>query len=123
MICITVTPTSRTLGKVDLFNAASMGDVIELCLDHLEKEPDVKDLISTVSKPIIVSCRRKQDGGQWEGTEDARLMLLRQAIVAGPAYVELDLDIARRIPRFGIGAAGDQLYAARSPGARHRQHL
>ncbi len=101
MICITVTPTSRTLGKVDLFNAASQGDVIELCLDHLEKEPDVKDLISTVSKPVIVSCRRKQDGGQWDGDEDSRLMLLRQAIVAGPAYVELDLDIARRIPRFG----------------------
>lgn len=101
MICITVTPTSRTLGKVDLFNAAGLGDVIELCLDHLEKEPDVKDLLSTVNKPIIVSCRRKQDGGQWEGTEDARVMLLRQAIVAGPAYVELDLDIARKIPRFG----------------------
>lgn len=101
MICITVTPTSRTLGKVDLFNAASQGDVIELCLDHLEKEPDVKDLLSTVSKPIIVSCRRKQDGGQWDGTEDARMMLLRQAIIAGPAYVELDLDIAKKIPRFG----------------------
>jgi 3-dehydroquinate dehydratase/shikimate dehydrogenase len=101
MICITVTPTSRTLGKVDLFNAASQGDVIELCLDHLEKEPDVKDLISTVDKPVIVSCRRKEDGGQWHGSEDARILLLRQAIVAGPAYVELDLDVARRIPRFG----------------------
>lgn len=101
MICITVTPTSRTLAKVDLLNAARQGDVIELCLDHLAKEPDVKDLISTVNKPIIVSCRRKQDGGQWEGSEQDRLMLLRQAIVAGPAYIELDLDIARQIPRFG----------------------
>jgi len=101
MICVAVTPTSRTLAKVDILNAARLGDIIELCLDHLEKEPDVKDLLSTVDKPMIVSCRRKQDGGQWEGTEEARLMLLRQAIVAGPAYVELDLDIARKIPRFG----------------------
>lgn len=101
MICIAVTPTSRTLAKVDLLNAARQGDIIELCLDHLAKEPDVKDLLSTVDKPIIVSCRRKEDGGAWEGTEEARLMLLRQAIVAGPAYVELDLDIARKIPRFG----------------------
>lgn len=101
MICITVTPTSRTLAKVDLLNAARQGDIIELCLDHLEKEPDVKDLISTVQKPVLVSCRRPQDGGRWKGTEEERLLLLRQAIVAGPAYVELDLDIARRIPRFG----------------------
>ena len=27
--------------------------------------------------------------------------MLRQAIAAGPAYIELDLDIAPRIPRFG----------------------
>lgn len=101
MICITVTPESRTLGKVDILNAASQGDIVELCLDRLIKEPDVKDLLSVTSKPIIVSCRRKQDGGQWDGTEDERLLQLRQAIVAGPAYVELDLDIARKIPRYG----------------------
>jgi 3-dehydroquinate dehydratase/shikimate dehydrogenase len=101
MICITVAPTSRKLAKADLLNAARFGDIIELCLDHLAKEPDVKDLLSTVEKPIIISCRRRQDGGHWDGTEEARLMLLRQAIVAGPAYIELDLDIAPSIPRFG----------------------
>ena len=101
MICISVAPTSRKLAKADLLNAARFGDIIELCLDHLAKEPDVKDLISTISKPIIISCRRKQDGGHWDGTEEARLTLLRQAIVAGPAYIELDLDIAPNIPRFG----------------------
>ena len=101
MICVTVTPTSRQLAKVDLLNAARFGDVIELCLDHLTKEPDVKDLISAVDKPVIISCRRKEDGGAWEGNEEARLTLLRQAIVAGPAYIELDLDIASGIPRFG----------------------
>ena len=101
MICVTVTPTSRTLAKVDLLNAASQGDVIELCLDHLKKEPDIKDMLSAVSKPVIVSCRRKEDGGKWDGTEEERLMLLRQAIVAGPEYIELDLEIAQKIPRFG----------------------
>jgi 3-dehydroquinate dehydratase/shikimate dehydrogenase len=101
MICITVTPTSRTLAKADLLNAARQGDIIELCLDHFHKEPDVQDLITAVAKPMIVSCRRPQDGGKWEGSEEERLLLLRQAIVAGPAYVELDLDIAAKIPRFG----------------------
>lgn len=101
MICITVTPTSRTLGKVDMLNAARNGDIVELCLDHFSKEPNVKDLITCVDKPVIVSCRRQQDGGQWQGTEEERLLLLRQAIVAGPAYIELDLDIADSVPRFG----------------------
>ncbi|WP_437226766.1 type I 3-dehydroquinate dehydratase [Planctomicrobium sp. SH661] len=101
MICVTVTPNSRTLAKADLLNAARQGDIVELCLDHFHKEPDVKDLISAIDKPMIISCRRPQDGGKWQGTEEERMMLLRQAIVAGPAYVELDLDIANSIPRFG----------------------
>ncbi|MEW4526970.1 type I 3-dehydroquinate dehydratase [Maioricimonas sp. JC845] len=101
MICITVTPTSRTLAKADLLNAARHGDIVELCLDHFLKEPDVGDLVKAIDKPLIVSCRRPEDGGQWKGSEEERLMLLRQAIVAGPDYVELDLDIAGKVPRFG----------------------
>ncbi len=101
MICITVAPTSRTLAKVDILNACRYADVVELALDHLIKEPDVKDLIEGFDKPIIVSCRRKEDGGKFEGSEQERMGLLRQAIVAGPAYVELDLEIAPKIPRFG----------------------
>jgi len=101
MICISVTPTSRVLAKVDLLNASRHGDIIELCLDHLAKEPDFQDLLDGVSKPVIISCRREQDGGKWTGTEDERLRLIRQAIVAGPDYIELDLDIAGKVPRFG----------------------
>ncbi|MDA1015862.1 MAG: type I 3-dehydroquinate dehydratase [Planctomycetota bacterium] len=101
MICISVTPTSRQLAKVDLLNASRQGDLIEVCLDHLAKEPDIADMISGISKPILISCRRPVDGGAWKGTEDQRMQLLRQAIIAGPEYIELDLDIADKIPRFG----------------------
>ncbi|MDP1798225.1 MAG: type I 3-dehydroquinate dehydratase, partial [Planctomycetaceae bacterium] len=101
MICISVTPESRQLAKVDIFNAANQCDLVELCLDRLIKEPDVKDLLEGAKKPILVSCRRREEGGQFDGTEDERLMLLRQAILANPAYIEMDLDTARKIPRFG----------------------
>lgn len=101
MICISVTPTSRQLAKVDLLNAASRCDLIELCLDHLHREPDIPDLLGAVDKPVLVSCRRPQEGGHFQGSEEDRQKLLRQAIVAGPAYIELDFDIAGSIPRFG----------------------
>lgn len=101
MICITVAPQSRTLAKADLLNASRLGDIVELCLDGFVKDPDVKDLIEGIPKPILISCRRPEDGGEWRGSEEERLMLLRQAIAAGPAFVELDLEIAGRIPRFG----------------------
>ena len=101
MICISVTPGSRRLAKADLLNASRQGDLIELCLDHLVKSPDIADLIDSVEKPILITCRRSQDGGQWTGDEDERLQLLRQAIVAEPEWIELDLDIAGKVPRYG----------------------
>lgn len=101
MICVSVTPASRTLAQVDLLNAARYGDMVELCIDSLIKEPDFNELLETIDKPVLISCRRKKDGGHFEGSEEARKALLRQAIVAGPAYIELDLDIANDIPRYG----------------------
>ncbi len=101
MICISVTPSSRTLAPADLLNASRKADLIELCLDHFIKAPDVADLLKLCSKPVLVSCRRQKDGGKWSGTEEDRLALLRNTIVAGPDYVELELDIANKVPRFG----------------------
>lgn len=101
MICISVTPSSRTLAPADLLNASRKADLIELCLDNFLKTPDVGDLLKVVDKPILVSCRRKKDGGHFEGTEEERMTLLRNTIVAGPAFVELDLEIAASVPRFG----------------------
>jgi len=101
MLCISVAPVSRKLAKADLLNAAGQCDLIELCLDHLLKEPDVGDMLQGIPKPILVACRRPQDGGKFAGTEDERMTLLRQAIVAGPQYVELDLETAPKVPRFG----------------------
>ena len=90
MICISVTPESRQLAKVDIYNAANQSDIVEVCLDRLHKEPDVKDMLEGSKKPILVSCRQQEEGGKFEGTEDERMALLRQAILAGPAYIELD---------------------------------
>lgn len=101
MICISVTPESRQLAKVDIYNAANQCDLVEVCLDRLHKEPDVKEMISGAKKPILVSCRHPEEGGHFDGTEDERMALLRQAILAEPAYIELDPATAQKIPRFG----------------------
>lgn len=101
MLCVSIAPESATLAKVDLLNATRQADMVELCLDRLVKPPDVRDLLDGVAKPVIVSCRAPQSGGHWSGTEEDRLALLRQAAAAGPAYVELDPEAAKLVPRIG----------------------
>ncbi|MEZ6040394.1 MAG: shikimate dehydrogenase [Planctomycetaceae bacterium] len=45
--------------------------------------------------------RRREDRGRWFGTEEQRLAILREAIIAGAEYVDLEDDVAAEIPRFG----------------------
>lgn len=99
MICIPVAPESRTLARADLLNAARHADLIELCLDRFVNKPDVSELLAGLKTPVIVSCRRRTEGGQFAGREEDRLALLQEAIAAGPLFVELELDVAAKFPR------------------------
>ena len=97
MICISIAQESRRLALVDIHNAAKQCDLIELRLDRFDKAPDVKDLLAHKPKPVIASCRRPQDGGHWQGSEEERLgELLRQAMVDADS-VELELDVAAQV--------------------------
>jgi len=76
--------------------------LVELRLDYLQGEVQVRRLLKDRPCPVIVTCRRKSDGGRWEYSEDARLRLLRTAIVEGADYVDLEDDVAAGIPRYGV---------------------
>src|SRR5262249_10678677 len=69
-------------------------------LDFLAKSPDFKRLLVDRPCPLLATVRRTQDGGRWAGPEDARKMLLRQAIVAGFDWVDLETDVADEIKRY-----------------------
>jgi 3-dehydroquinate dehydratase/shikimate dehydrogenase len=75
--------------------------LIELRLDWINGEVNLKRLLADRPGPVIIACRREADGGKWTGTEQERLMLLRTAIVEGVEYIDLEGDVAGGIPRFG----------------------
>ena len=54
--------------------------------------PDLGRLLKDRPTPVIVTCRRKDEGGKWEGDEEQRRTLLRSAIVAQVEYVDLEED-------------------------------
>lgn len=101
MICITLAQEDRNLLLADMLNAAAMGaDMVEVRLDTLDKAPSFSDMLSAKRLPILFSCRRPQDGGNWQGSEEERLMLLRQAIMSKADYVEMEYDVADQIRPF-----------------------
>jgi 3-dehydroquinate dehydratase/shikimate dehydrogenase len=76
-------------------------ELVELRLDWLKRTPELHRLLAERPTPVIVTCRRREDTGKWRGDEDQRLTLLRQAIVLGAEYVDLERDVAPGIPRYG----------------------
>ena len=101
-LCVVVGRTRHKMIQVEIQEASKRGArMIELRLDFLAKAPDYKRLLENKPCPLIATFRRPQDGGRWGGTEEDRLMQLRQAIVAGFDWVDLETDVADKIRRFG----------------------
>lgn len=75
--------------------------LVELRLDYIQGNVQVRRLLQDRPCPVIVTCRRAADGGRWERSEEERLLVLRTAIVEGADYVDLEDDIAAKVPRYG----------------------
>ncbi|MBN2579650.1 MAG: shikimate dehydrogenase [Pirellulales bacterium] len=75
--------------------------LVELRLDYINGEINIKRLVADRPCPVVITCRRPIDGGKYLGPEEERLLLLRTAIAEGVEYVDLEEDVAGKIPRFG----------------------
>lgn len=102
MICVSLGRTRHSAflqGHQQL--ADQKAELVELRVDWLRKRPDIGRLLQNRPTPVVVTCRRPDDKGRWSGTEEQRQALLREAIVLGAEYVDLEEDIADDIPRYG----------------------
>ena len=76
-------------------------ELVELRLDYIGRAVNLKRLLDDRPGPVVVTVRRREDGGRWTKSEQERLMLLRSAIAAGVEYIDIEADVAAQIPRYG----------------------
>ncbi len=88
LLCVTITaPTTEELRRRrDLVTDA---DLVELRLDTVS-DPDVAAALAGRRLPVIVTCRAKWEGGGFEGSEDERRAVLRQALDLGADFVDIE---------------------------------
>jgi 3-dehydroquinate dehydratase/shikimate dehydrogenase len=99
--CAVIGRTRHKMMQAEIQEAARQGaKLIELRLDFLTK-PDFKRLLQNRPCPMIATIRRQADGGRWTAPEERRMMLMRQAIVAGFDFIDIESDLIQQIPRFG----------------------
>jgi len=102
MICVTVGRGRHSSLAEEWKAAAEAGvDLVELRLDCLRRDPDLKRILNHRPTPVVITIRRGVDGGLWRGKDERRMALIREAIALGVDYVDLEMDVAASVRRFG----------------------
>lgn len=105
MICVAIGRSRHKHMMAEHRHMAEQGaKMVELRLDYVSSKVNIRRLLSEnkdLDCKVIITCRRKEDGGKWSDTEESRLLLLREAIAEGVDYIDIEEDIASQIPRFG----------------------
>ena len=87
-VCVTVTATTTDQLRRRR-DAAVEADLIELRLDGIE-DLDVLGALQGRLKPVIVTCRSVQDGGSFDGGEEARRRIIAEALECGAEFVDIE---------------------------------
>ena len=102
MICVTIGRGRHSSLAEEWKAAAAAGvELVELRIDNLRRDPDLKRILAQRPTPMVFTIRRGADGGLWRGSEEKRQQLLREAIALGVDYVDLEMDTAAKIRRYG----------------------
>jgi 3-dehydroquinate dehydratase / shikimate dehydrogenase len=102
MICITIGRGRHRMLMAEHKHLAEQGaQLVELRLDYIRRPVNLSRLLADRPCPVIATVRRPHEGGKWMRSEEDRLILLRTAIVDGADYVDLESDVAGKIPRYG----------------------
>jgi 3-dehydroquinate dehydratase / shikimate dehydrogenase len=89
LLCVTV--TGRTTEELRRARDAAAGaDLVELRLDGVDR-PDAAAAIEGRLRPVIVTCRPRSEGGEFDGSERERRQILIDAISAGAEFVDVEL--------------------------------
>jgi 3-dehydroquinate dehydratase / shikimate dehydrogenase len=83
---VTAPTTAELRRQRDL---ATEADLVELRLDSVD-DPDVVAALAGRNVPVVVTCRPKWEGGGFEGSEEERHRILRQALDLGAEFVDLE---------------------------------
>jgi 3-dehydroquinate dehydratase type I len=93
-VCVPIVETTMDKALKTIEEIKRFADLIELRIDYL-KEPNLNILLERREKPFIVTNRRQEEGGRYEGDEQKRLYLLKEAMDIGVEYIDLEMRSKR----------------------------
>jgi len=90
-ICVTVVGRDTEAIRKARAAAEPDADLVELRLDSMAR-PDAAGALADRRKPAIVTCRPLREGGMFDGAEEERLRILRDAHALGAEFIDVEWD-------------------------------
>ena len=88
-ICVSIQSRTSEQTVEDVKRAGTEADLIEIRMDYREEPLDLGGIVEASKVPLIGTNRRPDQGGNAYEPEQERVQLLREAVKAGFAYVDL----------------------------------
>jgi 3-dehydroquinate dehydratase type I len=100
MICIPICAKTQEAALAQMDRALPLADVLELRIDQI-RDLDLEQLMNGKrnDKRILVTNRRKDEGGGFPGSERERVELLKAAVTLGANYVDIEAKSEKRLIR------------------------
>jgi len=95
-ICVSIASTKTETALDIAKQAEEQADIIEIRLDALA-QPAVDPFIAGLSKPLLFTNRPDWEGGNYKGEEAERISFLQEAILAGAAFVDIELQTSHSL--------------------------
>lgn len=89
-ICLPIVERSLAEARRALTRANPLADLIELRMDFL-RDRRVAPLLDASERPLILTNRRAEEGGQFRGREEKRFETLQEGIELGAEFVDVEL--------------------------------
>jgi len=90
MICIPIVAKDQRAALIQMERSFPLADILELRIDQI-KNLDLEKLLRRKRSKVLVTNRRKDEGGGFCGTERERVELLKEALALGVDYVDIEV--------------------------------
>jgi len=89
-ICISIVAKDQRAALIQMEGSFPLADILELRIDQI-KNLGLEGLLRRKRGKVLVTNRRKDEGGGFSGTERERVDLLKEAVALGADYVDIEV--------------------------------
>ncbi len=89
-LCVSL--TERTAKKCMEFISSAEADMVEHRMDFMDRIERLEEIYRATNKPIIATCRSRENGGRFGGDEEQRISSLLMAISGGASFVDVEIE-------------------------------